>query len=391
MTTPAPSLLDAALALHAAGLCVLPAAEDGSKRPAVDWKAYQAERPDVAQLRRWFSGSRTGLGVVAGAVSGGIEMTELEGRADLPKVMEAVRAAGEQDLWDRIVNGFSVASPSGGVHCITRNASGEVEGNTKLAATAEHVTLAETRGEGGWFVTAPSFGHVHPTKKPWAVISGSPATIATLTADERERFHALLRTLDERPVAAPAEPTPFAPLSRSGGSDGVSPGDDYNARTTWDEVLTADGWRRAFARGEVTIMWTRPGKTHGISATTGYQGDWLYVFTLEHRPGARADVHPVRLLRRLAPPRRPPGRRQGAAGPGLRQGRDDGRPAGAAHRRRRRCARRPARGCRRAGADLRADRHRQRPDAGGAVRRPAALRARARVVAALDGPPLGLR
>jgi putative DNA primase/helicase len=26
-------------------------------------------------------------------------------------------------------------------------------------------------------------------------------------------------------------------------------------------------------------LWRRPGKDHGISATTGYQGDWLYVFT----------------------------------------------------------------------------------------------------------------
>jgi putative DNA primase/helicase len=71
----------------------------------------------------------------------------------------------------------------------------------------------------------------------------------------------------------------FAPLSRAGSTDGVSPGDDYNARTTWDEVLTEAGWRKAFSRGEVT-HWTRPGKDHGISATTGFgEGDWLYPFT----------------------------------------------------------------------------------------------------------------
>jgi len=76
------TLLDAALAMHAAGLCVLPAAEDGSKRPAVDWKEYQHHRPTPEQLTAWFGdGLRTGLGVVCGAVSGGLEMTELEGAA----------------------------------------------------------------------------------------------------------------------------------------------------------------------------------------------------------------------------------------------------------------------------------------------------------------------
>jgi hypothetical protein len=42
------TLLEAALALHEAGLCVLPAAEDGSKQPAVDWKRV----PDPAARRR---------------------------------------------------------------------------------------------------------------------------------------------------------------------------------------------------------------------------------------------------------------------------------------------------------------------------------------------------
>lgn len=285
MTEDQPSLLDAALALHDAGLCVLPAADDGSKRPAVNWKDYQHQRPTEADLRRWFDGLpvSTGLGVVAGTVSGGIEMTEIEGRAvidgALARLHEVIESAGERELWDRLVAGYAVASPSGGIHIVYRVENGEVPGNTKLAAQTDNVTLAETRGEGGWFVTAPSYGHTHPTKRPWALISGGPSSIPTITHDERERFHALIRTLDERPVPAPIVPATFAPLSRAGATDGVSPGDDYNARTTWDEVLTEAGWRRSFSRGEVT-HWTRPGKDHGISATTGYgEGDWLYVFT----------------------------------------------------------------------------------------------------------------
>jgi P4 family phage/plasmid primase-like protien len=279
------TLLEAALALHDAGLCVLPAAEDGSKRPAVEWRRYQQERPDVDDLTAWFGlGDRTGLGFVCGRVSGGLEMLELEGRAleagALPKLTELVSEAGLSDLWDRVVKGYVVASPSGGLHFHYRvpPALFWVPGNTKLAAQADNVTLAETRGEGGWVVTAPSHGRVHPTNKPWQVIAGSPATIPTITEEERADLHRVFRSLDERAVPEPVASSPFH-QPRMGAGDGVSPGDDWSARTDWPEILEPEGWRQVFTKGGVTY-WRRPGKAHGISATTGFgEGSWLYVFT----------------------------------------------------------------------------------------------------------------
>ncbi|RBY92950.1 bifunctional DNA primase/polymerase [Blastococcus sp. TF02A-30] len=276
-------LLEAAVALHGAGLCVLPAAQDGTKRPAIEWREYQERRPDESQLRRWFGGDREGLGVVCGAVSGGLELTELEGRAveagALRALVAAVADAGEQALWDKLVSGHVVRSPSGGLHFFYRLVDAEVPGNQKLAATADHVTLAETRGEGGWVITAPSGGRVHPREGSWTVLTGSPAGIPTITGEERERFHALIRaTLDERPVPQPVSASAFQQPGSSSPGGGASPGDDYAARTSWVDVLEPAGWTRVFAKGEVTY-WRRPGKRHGISASTGYGGDWLYVFT----------------------------------------------------------------------------------------------------------------
>jgi putative DNA primase/helicase len=276
------TLLDTALALHEAGLCVLPAAEDGSKRPAVDWKQYQSQRPDAAQLRRWFGGNRRGLGVVTGAVSGGLELLEFEGRAieagALARLNEAVAEAGEVELWTRLLTGYVVASPSGGLHFLYRLIGTPVPGNTKLASQPDHTTLIETRGEGGWVVTAPSHGTVHPTNRPWTVVRGTPADVPFLSAEERDRVHGLVRTLDERPVPAPVAASQFE-QPRIGSGDGVSPGDDYNGRVSWAEVLEPEGWRPVFTRGAVTY-WRRPGKSAGISASTGYgEGDWLYVFS----------------------------------------------------------------------------------------------------------------
>src|SRR5690349_10646870 len=69
----------AALAWHDNGYCVLPTAADGSKRPGVGtWSRYQHEqypRPTLA------AASLTGIGLVCGTISGGLEMVELEGRA----------------------------------------------------------------------------------------------------------------------------------------------------------------------------------------------------------------------------------------------------------------------------------------------------------------------
>lgn len=69
---------------------------------------------------------------------------------------------------------------------------------------------------------------------------------------------------------------------------GVRPGDDYNQRATWSEILEPAGWRIARQRDKV-IHWTRPGKADGVSATTGYckargSGDLLYVFSNNAAP-----------------------------------------------------------------------------------------------------------
>lgn len=64
------------------------------------------------------------------------------------------------------------------------------------------------------------------------------------------------------------------------GGGGGRPGDDFGKRTTWDEILSPHGWTAGKKKGGVT-EWTRPGKDvrAGLSATTGYCGDNLYVFS----------------------------------------------------------------------------------------------------------------
>lgn len=288
------NLLNAALAWHDAGYTILRASTDGSKRPAgTAWKQYQTSRPDRTQIQAWFRGNYPGIGMVCGAISGGAEMLELEGRAvgegTHRHLLDLIDAAGLRPLWEQIATGYAEDTPSGGIHWIYRIADAPVPPNTKLAcrpATQDELAqdpkdkikvLAETRGEGGWVVIAPSNGATHPTGRPWLTTAGGPTSVATITMAEREQLHRVIRCLDQMPspIATADTPRPARPAT-----DGLSPGDDYEARTGWADLLGPHGWTLVSRHGN-THYWRRPGKDRGISATTGQADDRdrLYVFS----------------------------------------------------------------------------------------------------------------
>ncbi|WP_172384774.1 phage/plasmid primase, P4 family [Streptomyces sp. MNP-20] len=307
MSTPQDTL-NAALAWHTAGASVVRACTTGSKAPLGQWKPYQEERPDESLLHAWFDGGHPGLGVVLGEVSGGLEMIEFEGRAvdeGLPAEFgEIVEASGLGDVWDAIKRGYCERTPSGGYHLIYRVTGGPVLGNTKLArrpATAAELeaapgarvqVLIETRGQGGFVVTAPSHGPVHPSGRPWELLAGGPGHIATIDVGERDALFAVARMLDEMPqadqtpalAAAPADEADaflFGTVPASAvDSGGLSPLDDFEQRTAWADILKPHGWQLLFTSGH-TSYWRRPGKNVGVSATTGRDAarDRLFVFS----------------------------------------------------------------------------------------------------------------
>jgi putative DNA primase/helicase len=284
----------AALAWHDAGCAVIPIRADGSKAPLVAWRRYQSERAGRDEVRRWFSGGPPGLAVLCGAVSGGLEMLELEGRAVAEglarRLVELSNAAGLGDLWRAVaVDGYAERTPSGGVHLLYRLADASVGGNMKLArrsATEAELaensldkikTLAETRGEGGYTIVAPSHGTVHESLRPWSVIGEStPARIPVISAAEREALLSLVRSLDQMPLPA------ALPVQRGAErAAGVTmPGDDWESQTDWADILVPAGWTLVHQIGR-TRYWRRPGKSTGVSGTTGKADDRdrLFVFS----------------------------------------------------------------------------------------------------------------
>lgn len=269
------TLLDAALSASAAGLCIIPCRNDGTKAPFGEWKQYQSERPDESQLVAWFSGRYYGMGVVCGEVSGGLQMVEIEGafRFRYSEVRDRLNAAGLLEEWDRWLTGYAEQSPSGGIHVLVRVLGGDPQGNTKLALGPERECWIETRGEGGFVVVAPSSGAVHPSGKPWQLKAGSFHDIAETTPELFEAVCDLLASFDEGP-AAEIEPAVIRPPQFEG--EGWI-GEVLALLPPMQQVLQDLGW--AYVRDEPRgQLWRRPGKAHGHSARVNQSGR-LMVFS----------------------------------------------------------------------------------------------------------------
>lgn len=287
-------LLPLALAANAAGLCVLPPRQDGSKQPdATHWAPYHTKRSNPLEIERWYAGGRrTGIGFVCGVVSGHLELFEFDDADTYERYVATAVEAGLGPLVERIGAGYAEATPGGGVHWYYRLSDSEAK--TAVLARRPAVDsagkprpkpLIETKGNGGYAVAAPSNGGVHPTGGAYRILRGGPTTIAVISAAERDALWSLARTFDEMPRA---ESLPTGPASDEGDMRwGVRPGDDFNARATWAEILEPQGWEAVRTQGDETL-WRRPdGYPGGWGASTNFRGsDLLYVWTTAAPPFA---------------------------------------------------------------------------------------------------------
>lgn len=278
---PSPVLLEAR-ALLRAGMTPVPVRDDGSKAPAIAWGKLRERVVSAGEVEEWFTKNPTwGLGVVCGKASGGVEMLEFEGRAAhlLPRLEHAMREAGLGDVWSQLNSGWAEKSPSGGVHFYYRYPR-DHEGNKRLAVDGAGAVLAETRGEGGYSIIAPTPGHCHNSGEAWERTAGGPASCPEFSVEERARLLEVVASFDQRvrTVEAPI-PQPVRPQHHHAGGDGLLPGEDFEQSTTWHDILVPEGWTPVGQRGKTTY-WRRPGKTWGVSATTAYgEGDRLFVFS----------------------------------------------------------------------------------------------------------------
>lgn len=266
-----------------AGFSVIPIRRDGSKASSIPWKYYQKKRPSPYEVGQMFRAD-VGIAILGGKISGNLELVDLD-RIDVIDPWIAAVTESAPELVGRLPR---IKTPKGGAHFYYR--CPEISGNEKLAQEPPSTdeagsprpnTLIETRGEGGYVLAPGCPPECHPKNLPYEHVGGPPIEeTPTITPDERRFLLDAARRFNTW--------TPPVVDHREGGripeGDRTRPGDDYNTRAGWREVLEPAGWTIVQRVGEID-HWRRPGKAdRGTSATTGHCGECLYVFSSNAAP-----------------------------------------------------------------------------------------------------------
>lgn len=253
--------VDVALTLLNNRFSVIPCGAD-KKCTLQTWKPYQSELMIETEARRCFANASR-LAIIGGKVSGNLECLDIDDPTTYEPFLEllGMRSPGLP------VKLLKRHTPSGGYHIIYR-CSEPVAGNLKLACTSGNEVRIETRGEGGYFLSAPSEGYT--------VISGSMTNCPTLTPEEVEAIHSTAKAFDLR--QAKDKPT----TTTNQKNNGDSPGNRFNQAHSGTDILEAQGWKEDRPTTAGT-GWTRPGKDSGTSGVLLENGNF-YNFSANAYP-----------------------------------------------------------------------------------------------------------
>lgn len=243
-----------------------------TKMPLGSWKQNQVERilPHISR--------GNSIALVCGKVSGGLECIDLDlkysidPQADWEKIKSILKK--ECKGWANQV--VIEASQNGGYHILYR--CDEVQGNQKIASRPltqqeidaaekvgikpeQHKTIVETRGEGGYFVCAPSDGYT--------IMKGDFAKLKPITVEMRRSMLAALKAMDTMPKPK---------IDNAPRHLGVSPFDDFNDRGDIIDLLCANGFSVA-SENDKKIMLKRVGSDNRYGADYDKTRKVLYVFT----------------------------------------------------------------------------------------------------------------
>jgi len=266
---PVTPALIAALTYLQAGLSVIPIKVDGSKEPALPRGhpvLNRRQRATDDEARLWWGKGTHGIAILGGSISGNTECIDFDDgslAADWATLVNAERPG--------LVDSLTViATPTGGWHVWYRCPAVIIDGNKKLASDPSRKakrTLIETRGEGGYALIPPSPAECHPLHLLYQHVQGPPLQhLVEILPIDREAILRCARAYDHSPPVA--DPGPARP--RPGKSGALLPGDDFNARgPDWSEILGPHQWKCVRTNGPA-CYWQRPGKTNGVSATTGH-------------------------------------------------------------------------------------------------------------------------
>lgn len=228
------------------GFEVVPTKED--KSPNCDkWRGVVVDLSEFDKCE--------GIGLKCGNASSGLECFDFDNKfGDAKHILSQYLNIPEvKEIYQKYKLPIE-STVSGGYHVLFRCQYNE--GNLKLAQRGKHtdkgikpVAIIETRGEGGYFVCAPTKGY--------SVVRNNILETNEITKEERQTLINFARTFNE-----------YVKPNRQELEEKERPGDFFNNRNeAIDEMkscLLKHGWKELS-----NFLWRRPDKDKGITATIG--------------------------------------------------------------------------------------------------------------------------
>lgn len=256
------NILEQAINLAGAGIASIPVKRD--KTPALaSWAQYRKKLPTEAELRRWFpDGYQGGIAALAGRLFC-IDIDQKYAPQGVDLFADYTKKCADAGLGALLARVIVQKTPTGGYHLVFLCAD-KMRRNEKFARNEKGEVLFESRGEGGYFLVAPSPGYT--------VVSGDWEFPPTLSAEQRDALISVAQTFD---VPVVRDESAAAPVQSA--RAGLTPMDDYDGRGDVAQVLRDHGWVSFDGK-----HWRRPGKATGFSATLGLCPNFpnrFYVFS----------------------------------------------------------------------------------------------------------------
>jgi hypothetical protein len=293
-------ILDTALAYRALGMSVFPIRLNGQKEPAAkvlphvpdpdrpqrtkpSWEPFRDRYATDAEMLNWWRRRWPyGIAAVGGSISGNLAVLDFETGAAFTSWGSRLSDDDREHLRRCPV----IGTPRGGAHVYCRLTE-SVKGST-FARTASGKTLIEVRGKQHYVVAPGSPANCHPSGRCWWIRRPGWLDGDLWEPVPLDVYHSLtVYAADLNEYVLPAAREVVGDRGR-GGEVGDRPGDHFNARVNWSEILGPAGWRVFRSSGKVTY-WTRPGKPSGVSASTGHcrgpsGNDLFYCFSTSASP-----------------------------------------------------------------------------------------------------------
>lgn len=265
--------LDWALHYASLGYRIIPIRPREKRPPVAAWQ--DVATTNTGTIQAWYTGkyAEHGIGIVTGALDDGTRYIALDLDEHDPNASGTATLKRHEEAYGSLPVTITARTGSGGTHLLykLKESHGDIgNGAGRLLGAG-----VDVRAINAQIVVAPT---VHPNGNEYTWLDDhAPGEIEMATLPDW--LHHLLTKTQEREKVVSSEvhnpPT-------TGDTTDTRAGTRFNRETTWDTLLSADGWTPHHRDSDGTMYWTRPHKDvrDGLSASVNHNGnDLLTVFT----------------------------------------------------------------------------------------------------------------